>query len=147
MTDFKTVIMGYEAAEDLVVGDIVKLDTDGKAAKVSSAEATDAIGIVYGAASAGKQVPVVVEGLATVRVLVEDTDGLSGYDAAVARGAHLVISGKSAGTYGVGQALSASTGTGVSTANATTIVAKALEAVAGSTTADTYTTIKAYVRF
>jgi len=148
MSNFKTEILSYEAGEDLVAGDIVYLYSDSVVKKISSVEATNAIGMVQGAVSDGDQVAIVAVGIVDgVRVLVEDTDSSSGYDVAIVRGTHLVISGKAAGTYTAGQALSASTGTGVTTANATTIVAKALEAVAGVTTGDTYTTIKAYVKF
>ena len=147
MSNIQNNVLRYEAAADLVTGDIVKLDTNGKAAKVAAAEATDAIGIVVESTDSGKSAPIITSGIIDVRVLVEDTDSGAGYDAAIARGAHLLISGKASGTYPVGQALSASTGTGVTTADATTLVAKALEAVAGSTAADTYTTIKAKVQF
>jgi len=147
------IILGFEAAEHLAEGDIVKLNTSGKLAKVSAVEATDAIGIVKSVGNAldadntGKQVSVLAQGIIDVPVLVEDTDGSSGYDAAIARGSLLVISGKEAGTYVVGQALCAVGGTAQTTAVAGMVVGKALEAVAGSTAADTYTTIKAYVNF
>ena len=148
MSNFKTEILSYEAGEDLVANEIVYLYSDSVVKKTSSVEATNAIGMVQGAVSDGDQVAIVANGIVDgVRVLVEDTNGNAGYDAAIVTGAHLVISGKTAGTYGVGQALSASTGSEVTTANATTIVAKALEAVAGASGSDTYTTIKAYVKF
>ena len=149
----KNVILGYEAAEHLVEGDIVKLNTSGKLVKVAAVEATDAIGIVVSNGSAidsdvtGKMVSVLIEGVATVRVLVEDTDGASGYDKAIVRGDQLVISGKTSGTYVVGQALSAVGGTAQATSVCGMVVGKALEAVAGSASADTYATLKAYVRF
>lgn len=148
MTNQKTNIDSFVASEDLTAGDIVKLDSNGEAAKVSTAEATDAIGIVYADADEDERVSVVTNGvLDGVHVLVEDTDQSAGYDSAIAQGDHLVISGKASGTYAVGQALSSIDGTSVTTSDATTIVAKALEAVTGSTGEDTYTTIKAYVRF
>lgn len=147
MSNQKTEILSFEAGADLVEGDIVYLNTDNEAVKVTAAEATNAIGIVYADADEGEQVSVIVRGIATARVLVEDTNGSSGYDDPIARGDQLVISGKAAGTYVAGQALSSTGGTGVSTADATTIVGKALGAVAGVSGDDTYTTIKAYVSF
>jgi hypothetical protein len=148
MTNVNRELLSFEAGEDLSIGNIVELNSDGEAIKCDSAEATDAIGMVWASADEGSMVNVLVRGVhPAVPVLVEDTDSSSGYDAAIAYGAHLVVSGKSSGTYGVGQALSASTGYGVSIADATTIVAKALEEVDGSISEDTYTTIKAYVNF
>jgi len=147
MTNINAEIRRGTAAATLIAGDIVKLDTNGKVAKVAAAEATDAVGIIYSGGAADEVVSYVVRGEIDVRVLVQDTDGSSGYDAAIARGSLLVISGKSGGTYDVGQALSAVGGTAQTTAVAGMVVGKALEAVAGSTSADTYTTIKAYVSF
>lgn len=131
----------------LTAGDFVYIGTDGYITKVASAEATNAVGIVYETVAINKPVSVIAQGITDVHVLVEDTDGSSGYDAAIAAGSLLVISGKASGTYVVGQALSAVGGTAQTTAVAGMVVGKALEAVAGSTSADTYTTIKAYVNF
>lgn len=147
MTNIEKEILAFNAGEALVEGDIVKLNSSGDAIKVTSAEALDAVGIVYADAGLNERVSVIVRGLLDgVRVLVADTDGEAGYDSAITYGSRLLISGKAAGTYVVGQALSSDQGTGA-TGGDGTIVAKALEAVAGSDSEDTYTVIKAYVDF
>lgn len=147
MTNVEREIIGLEAAEDIVEGDILFIDSDGKAAKETDAEATNVFGIAYNDADSGEYVGVLVRGIHdNVRVLVEDTDSSSGYDSAITAGSRLLVSGKASGTYGVGQALSSDQGTGA-TAGDGTIVAKAMEAVAGSTSEDTYTQIKCYVDF
>lgn len=139
--------LSFEAGEDLVQGDIVKLNTDDEAVKVDSAEETTAVGVCYNDADEGSQVTVLVRGVADyIRLLVEDTDSSSGYDDPIARGDLLVISGKTAGTYTEGQALSSVDGTGA-TGDATTIVGRALTAVDGSASDDTYTTGKVFVNF
>jgi hypothetical protein len=148
MTNAKNVILGFEAGADLVKGDIVYLNTDNEAVKVTAAEVTNAIGIVYSSASEGEMVSVIVEGIIDdCHLLVEDTDGSSGYDEAIAYGSQLIISGKAAGTYTEGQALSAVGGTAQTTSVEGMVVGKSLTRVAGSTTADTYTTGKVYVNF
>lgn len=147
MTDANTEFMGFEAGEDLTAGDIVTLNTDHEVIKCAAVEATNAIGIVHGDVSEGEQANIVVKGLTEVRVLVEDTDGSSGYDAPIVRGDQLIISGKAAGTYTVGLCLSAVGGTAQTTSVEGMVVGKALGAVAGVTTGDTYTTISAMVDF
>ena len=148
MTDINTQIIGYEAGEDLVAGDIVYLNTDGEAVKVAAVEATTAIGIVYSDADEGSMASIIVVGLVDAcHLFVEDTDGSSGYDSAIGYGDQLIISGKTAGTYGVGQALSAVGGTAQTTSVEGMVVGKALVIVAGSAAADTYTTGKVYVNF
>lgn len=147
MTNIEKQILGYKAGEDIVEGDFLTINSDNEVVKNTSAEATNVVGVAYNKANQGEQVGVLVYGLVdNLRVLVEDTDGASGYDSAIAAGDILLISGKAAGTYVVGQACSSTAGTGA-TGGDGTIVAKALEAVAGSTSEDTYTTIKALVRF
>lgn len=147
MTNIDKEILKFEAGEDLVEGDIVKVNSDNEAVKQDSAEAKDSFGIVYNDASEGGMVSVIVRGLINnLRVLVEDTDGTSGYDDPISIGDRLLISGKADGTYVVGQACSTDAGTGA-TGGDGTIVATAMEAVAGVTTDDTYTTIRAYVNF
>lgn len=148
MSNINNEIISFEAGADLSEGDIVYINSDNEAVKVTSAEATNAIGIVYADADEGDQVSVLVRGVyPNAHLLVEDTDGTSGYDDPITYGDLLVISGKAAGTYTAGQAFSTTAGTGVSTADATTIVARSLTAVAGSTSEDTYTTGKVYVNF
>ena len=140
-------IVKFTAGEDLAEQEIVKLNADGEAVKVDSTEETKAVGIVYAEASKGDVVSVITAGLLdNVRVLVEDTSSESGYDASITPGDRLLISGKSDGTYDVGQALSSDQGDGA-TGGDGTVVAKAFEAVEGSESEDTYTTIKAYVNF
>ena len=148
MSDANTHIMSWEAGADLVEGDIVYLNTDNELVKVAAAEATNAVGIVYADAVEGDQCSVIVRGLVDAcHLLVEDTNGSSGYDSAIAYGSQLVISGKTSGTYGVGQALSAVGGTGQATSVEGMVVGKSLAIVAGVTTGDTYNTGKVYVDF
>jgi len=148
MSDINTHIISFEAGADLVTGDIVYLNTDNELVKCTAAEVTNAIGIVYAGVSEGDQCSVVVAGLVeAAHLLVEDTNASSGYDSAIAYGAQLIISGKTSGTYTAGQALSAVGGTGQTTSVEGMVVGKSLVIVAGSTTADTYTTGKVYVNF
>lgn len=148
MTDANTHILSFEAGADLVAGDIVELNSDNELIKCTEVEITDAIGIVYADASEGEPCSVIVRGVVDAcHLLVEDTDGSSGYDSAIAYGSLLVISGKTSGTYGVGQALSAVGGSAEPTPAAGKIVGKSLTKVAGATTGDTYTTGKVYVNF
>ena len=148
MTNINRELLKGTAGADLAYGDIVKYHTDGTFIKQDSAEATDSIGIVWAAGNDGDLVTVLVRGVIDdLHFLIEDTSGSSGYDSAITHGDLLLVSGKTAGTYGVGQAVSKIDGTGVTTANATTIVARALEANAGSASGDTYGKIKAYVSF
>ena len=148
MSNIKNENQSFEAGEALVRGDIVYLNTDNEAVKVAGVEATNAIGIVYAAASEGDQVSVTIKGIVEdVHMLIENTGGSSGYDAPFAYGSLLVISGKAAGTYTEGQALSVITGTGVSVKDRTTIVGKSFVLDAGATPADTYTTGKVYIDF
>lgn len=146
MTNVEKELLGFEAAENIVEGDVLYVNADGKAAKVTSAEATNAFGLAYNNANAGDRVSVLVRGLTTVRVLVSATGTAAGYNAAVVPGSRLLISGKAAGTYTEGQALSSDQGVGA-TGGDGTVVAKALESVAGAAGTDTYTTIRAYVDF
>ena len=148
MTNINTEIIGFEAGADLVAGDIVYLNTDNEAIKCTAAEVTNAIGIVYSDADEGAQVSVTVRGLVdAAHLLVEDTNGSSGYDSAIAYGSQLIISGKAAGTYTAGQALSAVGGTSQTTSIEGMVIGKSLVIVAGVTTGDTYTTGKVYVDF
>ncbi len=135
------------SAVALTAGDFVYIDTSGDIAKVASVEETKCVGIVYADAAIGKPVSVIVKGLISVHALVEDTDGSSGYDKAIVAGDQLIISGKAAGTYLVGQAVSAVGGTAQATSVCGMVVGKAVEAVAGSDSADTYTTIMALINF
>jgi len=136
------------AAADLESGDIVKIDTSGTIAKVASVEATDAVGIVTQDTSAGDAVPVLVRGIIDANVLIEDTDSASGYDKAVVAGDLAIISGKAITGCSVGQALSSIPCTAQTLSGSDgMIVGKFLEANAGSTAADTVTTLKVYVNF
>ena len=138
MTNAKNIILGFEAGADLVAGDIVYLNSDEELVKCTAAEVTNAIGIVYAGAEEGKFASVIVQGVVEeAHLLVEDTDGASGYDSAITFGDLLIISGKAAGTYTAGQALSAVGGTAQATAVAGMVVGKALCAEAGSAAADT----------
>ena len=140
--------LSFEAGADLERGDIVKLNSDNEVEKVAAAEATNAVGICYNNADEGDKVTVLVRGVMDdVHLLVEDTDSSSGYDDPIAHGDLLVISGKASGTYVAGQALSTTAGSGVSTADATTIIGRSLTAVAGVDSGDTYTTGKVFVNF
>jgi len=144
----QNVILSWEAGEDLVAGDIVYLNTDNELVKVAAAESTVAVGIVYADADEGDNCSVIVQGVVDdCHLLVEDTDGSSGYDSAIGYGDQLVISGKAAGTYTAGQALSAVGGTAQTTSVEGMVVGKSLTVVAGSTSADTYTTGKVWVDF
>ena len=147
MTDAQVEIKKFTAGADLVEGNIVELDSSGHAILCDAAEATNAIGIVYADALDTYPVSIVIRGKIQVNVLIEDTDGSSGFDKAIVPGDRLLVSGKTSGTYGVGQALSAVGGTDTITANLGEIVGMALEGNAGSTTADTYATIWAFVSF
>lgn len=129
------------AAEDLVDGDIVYINSSGLVAKVTSAEAVNAVGVVQGNAKTGKIPGVLVQGRIKGRILVEDTDGAGTYKNPIAAGDLLAISGKAGGTYVVGQAFSKIT------AAAGKMVARALAANAGTTTGDTYATLDMYINF
>ena len=148
MTDVQTLIKKWEAGADLVEGDIVYLNTDKELVKVAAVEATNAVGIVYAAASEGEPCSVIVRGIVDLcHLFVEDTDGSSGYDSAIAYGDQMIIAGKASGTYDVGQALSAVGGTAQTTSVKGMVVGKSLAIVAGVTTGDTYTTGQVYVDF
>jgi len=144
----KNVILSWEAGADLLAGDVVYLNTDNELVKCTAVEDTVCVGIVYADATEGKQCSVIVEGIVDLcHLLVEDTNASSGYDSAIGYGDQLIISGKTSGTYGVGQALSAVGGTAQTTSVEGMVVGKSLVIVAGSTTADTYTTGLVYVNF
>jgi hypothetical protein len=148
MADRNTQVMSWEAGADLVYGDIVYLNTDKELVKCTAVEVTNAVGIVFAPAAEGTPCTVIVEGTVDAcHLLVEDTDGESGYDSAIAYGSQLVISGKTSGTYGVGQALSAVGGTGQASSVEGMVVGKSLAIVAGADDADTYETGEVYVNF
>lgn len=147
MTDAQVEIKKFTAAAALVEGNIVELDSSGHAILCDAVKATNAVGIVYADAASGDPVSVVIRGKIQVNILIEDTNATSGYDKAIIPGDRLIVSGKTSGTYAVGQALSAVGGTTTITANLGEIVGMALEGNAGSTTADTYATISAFVSF
>lgn len=161
MTDYAVEDQSFVAGEALLPGDFCKLDANGEAVKVDAAESTECVGVVVSTprptsgggfdsfgADAGDRVTLRMRGEVKLWALVEDTDSMAGYDNPISPGDNLLISGKAAGTRTPGQAVSSFGGTGQSAADSGLIkVGRALEAEAGSTTADTFSQIRCYVDF
>jgi len=138
MSNAKTYIDGKNTLVTLAAGDIVSVNTAGNIAKVAAAASTTAVGVVYSGVSSsteGKQVPYVVSGKTKVYA------GVATNGTAIEVGTPLIIGTGS--TRGAGQVLVAA----ASSADATTIVGKALEAVALNTTTAAETLIDAEVNF
>ena len=142
MTQKTHIVNLGKATVDLLKGDIVKKDAAGIVIKVTSAVDKLGMGVVYEDTLAGFEVSVVVAGEVSVRVLVEDTDGAGTYKTPITYGSPLVISGKVAGTFELGQAFST-----LAAPVAGSIFGKSLGVEAGSASEDTYTLIKAFVNF
>ena len=138
MSNAKTYIDGGTATATLAAGDIVTKNSAGAVSKVAAASSTTAIGVVYSGVSSstgGKAVSYSVSGKAKVYA------GVATNGTAIEVGTPLVIGTGS--TRGAGQVLVAA----ASDADATTIVGKALEAVALNTTTAQETLIDAEVDF
>lgn len=142
MTQKTHIVNLGKAIVDLLEGDIVKKDAAGVVVKVTTAVDKLGMGVVYEDTKFGFEVPVVVVGEVSVRVLVEDTDGAGTYKTPITYGSPLVISGKTGGTFVEGQAFST-----LASPVAGSIFGKALAVEAGSTSADTFSIIKAFVNF
>ena len=138
MGNAQTYIDGDSTLATLAAADIVSINTAGNAVKVAANASTTAVGVVYSGVSSstvGKQVSYVVSGKTKVYAAVA-TDGT-----AIEVGTPLIIGEGS--TRGAGQAFVAA----ASGADATTIVGKALEAVALNTTTAAETLIDVEVNF
>lgn len=143
MTNVNTIIMGGEAGETIAQYDILELNSDGELVKCDAAQAENAVGVALTGGAEGDQVSYVVAGKCKLYAFVEDTDASGTYSFAIARGDLLEISGKTSGTRTPGQAVSKI----LAASDGKVKVGRALEAVAGSDSADTYTLIDATVNF
>jgi len=138
MTNAKTYIDGSKTLVALAAGDIVSKNTASNVVKVAADASTTAIGVVYSGVSSstvGKQVSYTVAGKTKVYA------GVATNGTAIEIGTPLIIGTGS--TRGAGQVLVAA----ATSADATTIVGKALEAVALNTTTAQETLIDVEVNF
>ncbi len=127
-------------------GQIVGLDSSGNVTAVTGAEDTQLIGVISKGKTATSsaeqwQVAVQIRGVADVLSFVADTDGSSGYDVAIVPGSAVLVDAS--------DRVVAFGGTGGTATEATDVGAMfgiALEANAGSTTADTTAYIKVLLK-